>query len=129
MEQLLCYFPDPGDPMCAAVRRTALLLKLRLRIAGPEQTGQQLGYLLGRKGYESTDGEASPVTDPILVMDGFPGARMDALLRALSRTRVPRTVYKSVVTATNVDWTLYALWEELKRERAALEQGESFVHR
>lgn len=128
MEQLLCYFPRPGDPLCAAVRRTALVLKLRLRTAPPEQTGQKVGFLLGRRGFEESQGEAPPVTDPILVLDGFTGARMDALLRSLSRAGVPRTVFKAAATATNVDWTLARLWEELKQERAALEQGDAPVH-
>lgn len=129
MEQLLCYFPDPGDPACAAVRRAALLQKIRLRAAAPEQAGQKLGFLLGRKGYEPVDSEAAAaVPDPILVLDGFTGARMDALLRSLAKTGVPRTVFKAVVTAANVDWTLYALWQELKQERAALERGEEPVH-
>lgn len=128
MEQVLCYAPDQSDPLCAAVRRTALLLKIRLRTAGPEQTGQQLGLLLGRKGFAEQAGEAPPVTDPILVLDGFTGPRMDVLLRALVKARVPRTVYKAVATATNVDWTLAQLWEELKKEREALERGESPVH-
>lgn len=129
MEQLLCYVPDPGDPVSAAIRRTALLQKLRLRTASPEQTGQQLGCLLGRKGYEEAAGEAPPVSDPILVMDGFTGPHMDALLRSLAKARVPRTVYKAVATATNVDWTLHELWVELQKERSALEQGESPVHK
>lgn len=128
MEQLLCYFPDPSDPMLSAVRRAALPLKLRVRAAAPEQAGQKLGFLLGRKGFEALEGEAPPVPDPILVLDGFTGARMDALLRALARARVPRTVYKAAVTATNVDWTLYALWQELQKEREALERGEEPVH-
>ena len=72
--------------------------------------------------------DAPVLPDPILVLDGFTGARMDALLRALARARVPRTVFKAAVTATNVDWTLYALWQELKKEREALERGEEPVH-
>ena len=128
MEQLLCYFPDRSDPMLAAVRRAALPLKVRLRAAAPEQAGQKLGYLLGRKSFEEQTGDAPVLPDPILVLDGFTGARMDALLRALARARVPRTVFKAAVTATNVDWTLYALWQELKKEREALERGEEPVH-
>lgn len=128
MEQLLCYFPDRSDPMLSAVRRAALPLKLRLRTAAPEQTGQKLGFLLGRKGFEAQTGDVPGLPDPILVLDGFTGARMDALLRSLAKAGVPRTVFKAAVTATNVDWTLYALWQELQKERAALERGEEPVH-
>lgn len=128
MEQVLCYFPDPGDPVCAAVRRTALLLKIRLRTAGPEQTGQTVGLLLGRKGFVEQAGEAPAVTDPILIMDALTSSRMDDVLRALAKAKVSRSVFKAVATATNVDWTLHELWEELKKEREALERGETSVH-
>lgn len=129
MEQLLCYFPDPAYPMLSAVRRAALPLKLRLRVIGPEQTGQTLGFLLGRKGYVEQPGEAPGLSEPILILDSFTGPRMDALLRALAKAKVPRSVFKAVVTATNVDWTLSALWQELQKERAALEKDGAPVHR
>lgn len=128
MEQLLCYFPDRLDPMLSAVRRAALPMKLRVRTAGPEQTGQTLGFLLGRKGYVEQPGEAPGLPEPILILDSFSGERMDALLKALARAKVPRSVFKAVVTATNVDWTLSALWQELQKERAALEQDGAPVH-
>lgn len=128
MEQLLCYFPDRLDPMLSAVRRAVLPMKLRLRTAGPEQTGQTLGFLLGRRGFEEAECKAPPVADPILILDGFTGPRMDALLRSLAKAKVPRSVFKAVVTATNVDWTLSALWQELQKERAALEQDGAPIH-
>lgn len=128
MEQLLCYFPDRLDPMLSAVRRAVLPMKLRLRTAGPEQTGQTLGFLLGRKGYAEQPGEAPGLSEPILILDSFTGPRMDALLRSLAKAKVPRSVFKAVVTATNVDWTLYELWQELQKERAALEQDGAPIH-
>lgn len=128
MEQLLCYFPDRLDPMLSAVRRAVLPMKLRLRTAGPEQTGQTLGFLLGRKGYAEQPGEAPGLPEPILILDGFTGPRMDALLRALAKAKVPRSVFKAVVTATNVDWTLSALWQELQKEREAIERDGAPVH-
>lgn len=128
MEQLLCYWPEPSAAVLSAVRRAALPLKVRLRTVSPEQSGQTVGFLCGRKGFEAQEGEAPAVPEPIPILDSFTGERMDALLRALARARVPRTVLKAAVTATNVDWTLYALWQELKKEREALERGEEPVH-
>lgn len=128
MEQILCYWPDPADPVLSAAKRAMLPLKLRVRPASPEQTGQTVGFLLGRKGFEEQEGEAPAVTDPILILDGFSGPRLDALLRALARAKVPRSVFKAVATADNVSWTLARLWEELKKERKALEQGETPAH-
>ena len=128
MEQILCYWPDPACPEAAAARRALLPLKVRLRAAAPGQTGQSVGCLLGRKDFEETQGEAPPVPDPILVLDGLSGARIEAVLKALSRGRVPRSVFKAVVTADNVGWTLAQLWEELSKERRAMENGEPPEH-
>ena len=128
MEQVLCYWPDPKDPVLSAAKRAMLPLKFRVRFASPEQTGQTVGFLLGRKGFEAQEGDASDVTDPILILDSFTGPRLDALLRALTRAKVPRSVFKAVATGENVTWTLAQLWEELKKERDALEKGESPAH-
>lgn len=128
MEQVLCYFPSQSDPGLTAIGCALLPLRLRLRRAGPEQTGQTVGFLLGRKGFVEQAGEAPAVTEPILVMDGLTSSRMDTVLRALAKTKASRRVFKAVVTATNVDWTLYALWQELQKERAALERADSPVH-
>lgn len=128
MEQLVCYWPDPTDPMCSAVRRAALPLKLRVKYISPEQTGQRLGFLLGRKNFTTQEGDAPAVADPILILDGFSSPRMDALLRVLARAKVPRSVFKAVATADNVNWTLAQFWMELRREREALERGEAPAH-
>ena len=128
MEQVLCYFPSQSDPRLTAIGCALLPLRLRLRTADPEQTGQKVGFLLGRKDFEASEGEAPAVTDPILILDGLSEPRFDAVLRALAKTKASRTVYKAVATATNVDWTLYALWRELQKEREALERGETPVH-
>lgn len=128
MTQVLCYFPDPEDALLTAVRRALLPLKLRLRAAAPEQTGQTVGFLLGRKGFGPSAGDTPTVTDPILILDGFSGPQLDALLRSLARSKVPRSVFKAVATADNVNWTLAQLWGELKKEREALERGETPAH-
>lgn len=128
MEQLLCYFPNQSDPMLAEVRRAALPLKIRLRVASSGQTGQKLGFLLGRPDFEEQAGDAPAVPESVLILDGFTGPRMDAFLRALAKARTPRSTLKAAVTAHNVDWTLFELWQELKQEREALEKGEAPVH-
>lgn len=128
MEQVLCYWPDPADPVLSAARRAMLPLKLRVRPVPLQQTGQSVGFLLGRKGFEPVAGDAPAVTDPILILDGFSDPRLDALLRALARAKVPRSVFKAAVTGHNVNWTLARLWEELKKEREALERGETPAH-
>lgn len=135
-EQALCCWPDPADPVCAAARRALLPLKLRVRAVSAAQcSNRAVGALLGlrefaqeaAKGREASEG-APAVADPIILLDGLTGARMDAVLRALARAGVPRTVFKAAATAHNVNWTLFQLWEELKREREALDRGDPAAH-
>lgn len=141
-EQVLCCWPDPADPVCAAARRALLPLKLRVRaVSATQGANRAVGALLGLREFAQeasegqggsagaeASGEAPAVADPIILMDGLTGARMDAVLRALARAGVPRTVFKAAATAHNVNWTLFQLWEELKREREALDRGDPAAH-
>ena len=61
-------------------------------------------------------------------MDGLSGAKIHALLTALAKAKVPRSVFKAVVTRDNIGWTLAQLGEELSREREAMEQDETAEH-
>lgn len=128
MTQILYYWPDPADPALGRARTALLPLRHRLRAAAPDQTGQQVGFLLGRRDFEAQAGEPGAVPDPILILDGLTPSQLDAVLRALARAKVPRTVFKAVATADNVNWTLFQLWEELKQEREALERGDPPAH-
>ena len=128
MTQILYYWPDPADPALGRARAALLPLRHRLRAVAPDRTGQQVGFLLGRRDFEEQAGEPSAVTDPILILDGLTSSQLDALLRALAKAKVPRSVFKAVATADNVNWTLFQLWEELKKEREAVQRGDSPVH-
>lgn len=128
MTQILYYWPDPSDPVLGRVRTALLPLRHRLRAAGPEQTGQTVGFLLSRAGFEEQTGDAPAVTDPILILDGLTSPQLDAVLRALAKARAPKTVFKAIATPDNVGWTLAELWSELKKEREALEDGGTPVH-
>ncbi len=46
--------------------------------------------------------------------------QLDRLLAALQKAGVPRTCLKAVLTPTNAQWTLRALYQELCRERERL---------
>ena len=42
---------------------------------------------------------------------------------ALLKAGVPRSVEKAVVTPGNAAWSFYQLYDELRRERTAVESG------
>lgn len=126
-EQALCYWPRPGAPEAAAARRALAAMKVRVRPAGPEDTGRTIGALFAGKGEEPAP-PGEPVPDPVLVLSGFTSARLQALLLALQRQGVPRGVFKAVLTPDNAGWTLHQLWRELSREREAIAKGQRESH-
>lgn len=119
-ETILCYFPDPV--LGSGAKKVFLAQGVRVKTAAPDQGGQSVGYLMGCKGCgESPDAPARPLPpEPVLVLDGFTGARMDALFAALRRAGLPRMGLKAVLTPTNRDWAFADLCAELAQERSAM---------
>ena len=58
--------------------------------------------------------------EQILVLYRFSENRLDQLLYGLRKAGVPKIELKAVVTEQNSQWTMYELYEELKKEREAL---------
>ncbi len=119
-EAVLWYCPDPV--VSAAAKRALLAQGVKIHLVERDQMGRTVGSLFGLKGFSeepAAQGLPAPA-GPVLVLSGFTGARLDALLAAFKRAGVPRIGWKAVLTPTNVSWTFHALAEELEREHAAL---------
>ncbi len=120
-ETVLWYCPDPI--LAQKAGKVFLAQRLRVKRAGAGETGEQVGALLGLKGYGPLTGAAPlspPPGEPILVFCGLSSARLDALLAALRKAGVPPIPCKAVLTPDNGSWTLGALYEELRREHEAM---------
>jgi len=57
----------------------------------------------------------------MLILNGFVGKKLDALLAALREEKLTVPL-KAVVTEHNVSWTLAALYAEIVEERAEMEK-------
>ena len=103
------------------VRRALLPLKVYVRTVPVEDYTRPIGEIAGgEKGGEGAapyDGPDFP--EPMAVLAGFFGARLDNTLLALRRAGV-RIDRKAVLTAANRQWTALALYEELGREHEAM---------
>ena len=62
----------------------------------------------------------SVLDQEMLVMHQFTGRRIDALLAAMRKAGVPKIALKAIVTESNCDWKFCELYEELKKEHAAM---------
>lgn len=114
---------EPGDvARSTAVKGVLVRLGVRIRNVPAEDSGQTVGCLLGRKGFDRREHCETPaLPEPLLLLDGFTDKRLDILLRELKKAgaAVP---YKAVVTETNLTWLFHQLYEELAAEHEAMSQ-------
>ena len=93
------------------------------RAVYPIQTGQQVGFLAGLADYtERTLSllELPPrIEEEMLILNGFAGKKLDALLSARREEKLTVPL-KAVVTEHNVSWTLAALYAEIVEERSEM---------
>lgn len=116
---LLLYDPT-GAAWAAPLKRYCAVQGLRLRPVEAGDLGRTAAQLA--RGVPSAEGvpPAGPIPEPMLVFCHLSGGQLDRLLAALRRMEVPRTVLKAVLTPHNAGWSLYALYQELCRERLSL---------
>ena len=69
---------------------------------------------------DSGEERKGPLGEQLLVLYRFSEGRLDQLLYGLRKAGVPKIELKAIVTEQNSRWTLYELYEELKKEREAL---------
>lgn len=118
-EMVLYYDPQPGE-RAAAVKQVFAVMGARIRNIAAEQTGQTIGFLLGRKGYDACQSTDAPaIAEPMLIFDGFNDKRLEIALREMKKAGASVN-YKAIVTETNCAWLLIQLYEELCAEHAAM---------
>lgn len=99
----------------------------RCKIVERGQLGEKMGVLAGYPGFSPVEQtERTGIIDvdmECLVMAGFTEKRVDSLLAQLRRANI-QIPLKAVMTATNQNWTLAALLQELKKEHDAFHSKE-----
>lgn len=97
--------------------------KMLVRHVAPADYAQTVGALAGAADCPRTEeaDAGEPLGEPMLVFCGFYGDRMNQALRAMQRTGL-RVPYKAMLTAANRSWKPKELYEELKKEHAAMTQ-------
>ena len=111
-----------GEDLLPLVRRALLPLKVRVRRIPVSDYGRPIGELAGGPGEGAAVPYAGPdFSEPMAVLAGFFGARLDHTLSALRKAGV-RIDRKAVLTAANRQWTALELYEELGREHEAMQR-------
>ena len=99
------------------------MLRLRMRVVEPERYHLTLAELAEGKGEAGETAEAIPET--MLVFCGLNDALLHQVLEVIRVAKLPPIHLKAILTEDNKGWNSLELYEELCKERQAMEQGES----
>ncbi len=132
-ETVLYYTPE-NNINVTKLKGVLVRMGIRIKNVAPEQVKDSVGSLLGVVEYEKNDGQGvlkeaweegdfPCITEEMLVMHNFSSRRLDELLFNLRKAGVPKINLKAVVTESNVAWTFYQLYEEIKEEHEKMEEN------
>ncbi len=130
MREVVLYYNPGNAPKPALMKSVLVRMGIRIKNVTDGQTGETIGNLLGIKTEEPLNKEEentvvsqektdNPIEEQMLVLYQFTERRLDQLLLQLRKAGVPKIDLKAIVTEQNSWWTLYQLYEELKKEREA----------
>ena len=95
----------------AAVKRAAAVNKLRVTAVDKSLYDSAVGSYAGEAPDKS-----------MIIMCGLGSGNMNSVLTMLKKSGADIT-YKAVLTETNASWTPIKMFEEMERERLAIEQA------
>ena len=126
-QRVLCYLPADCDPqLLPALSQICRTSGLRLREVNEKELGCPLGKLAGFSCPDAADvreGLVSPA-EPLLILCGLSDKKTDELLRRLREAGLSSAFCKAALTQTNQQWNLPSLYQELCRERQAIEASQ-----
>lgn len=119
MPLVLYHIPDPKKEQQLAALCKGLGFRAKRLVPG--DANKTVGTLAGLKTAASADKAPAGWTLPeLLIFSEMTGDALDLFLAAYKNAGIAPIALKAVVTPHNTAWSLYALAEELKKERAAM---------
>ena len=108
-----------SGPEFSKLRQIFAMLRLRMRVVGPDRYHVSLDELAQGKGEPSAEAvEAIP--EAMLVFCGLGDALLHQVLEVIRVAKLPPIPLKAVMTETNREWDTRQLHEELLKEREAI---------
>ncbi len=114
-ELVLIYKSDEHIP---SIERIAQKLNVRIKVIPENSAGEKVGFLAGYGGF-SGNSSTETADCPCMIFCGVTNKTLDKFLNALRENGI-NIPYKAVLTASNQNWTLTALLDELKSEHEKL---------
>jgi hypothetical protein len=120
-EKMLLTVNIPTD-VSAILNEIMTAHGVKLITANSDDGSEQLGFLLGFKGFLPSGKEKLTVTQSLAVFSGIEGTKLTAVLKEMRSAGVVIDL-KAVCTAYNQRWTLGELAQELEKEHKAMNGG------
>ena len=101
------------------IRTLCAIHRLRMVTVPPEQFGEAVGTAAGILPAQPP----APVEtfgDEMLVLCQLPEQTLQNFLHGFRKAGIPPVALKAVLTPTNAGWNARQLWEELRKEHAAM---------
>lgn len=86
-----------------------------------EQQAEKIGFLCGLYGYTASSFEKAETIPELMVFSGFDRTGLDKVLEGLRTVKITIAL-KAMVTRTNQDWTVNALYREIKTEHMLMQK-------
>ena len=124
MNSLSVLLYNCSGPQWSKLYQIMMLLRMRIRIITPQLYQIPVGQLATGKWDPSQECEpGEPFPQAMMVFCGISGKQFGPILAAIREAKLPPIPLKAILTPTNAQWDSRQLYEELCREREALEQA------
>ena len=118
---IVLYYSTGDQAQAAKARGVFMRYVVRIRPVTAEQLNEAVGSFAGLDVPKPEQAEHAPVEESMMIFINMSTPQLYTVLTALDHAGVPRAVIKSILTADNARWSFYHLYDELKKERAAME--------
>ena len=111
-----------SGPEYSKLRQIFAMLRLRMRPVTPDKYHLTLAELADGKGEPLEDAsDVKPVPERMLVFCGLNQVLLAQVLEVIRLAKLPPIPMKAVLTMNNLQWNTMQLYEELCREREAVQ--------
>lgn len=130
MKQTVLLFNFEDSPRTNKIIFNLISLGIKVKRIAKEDYMQPMGYLVGLKEVDpvSTVYDGKELEGEMLFMAGMNSPQIDKVLIAFRNAGIAKIPYKAILTQTNKDWNVLALFAELQEEHETIERSKEPKH-
>ena len=125
MRETILLFHFGNQEQTRRLKMLLLSMKIKIRSVELWEYNTPLGVLAGvMDGDDYPDYQGDDLETEAMIFCGLSHPRLNQVLDAIRKRGIGPIPYKAVLTPTNQHWTISQCYEELKRERAAIQAAQ-----